>query len=48
MDGGTTVIIVSHSVDQIRNMCDRALWIEKSVTKMIGPALEVCSAYESI
>ena len=48
MDGGTTVIIVSHSIDQIRNMCDRALWIEKSVTKMIGPALEVCSAYESI
>lgn len=48
MDGGTTVIIVSHSIDQIRNMCDRALWIEKSKTKMIGPANDVCRAYESI
>lgn len=48
MDGGTTVIIVSHSIEQIKSMCDRALWLEKSQTRMIGPANEICDAYSSI
>lgn len=48
MDGGTTVIIVSHTIEQIESMCDRVLWIEKSVPKMIGPTQEVCDAYKSL
>lgn len=47
MGGGTTVLFVSHSLDQIREMCDRALWIERGEMKMIGPAGDVCDAYEA-
>lgn len=48
MESGVSIIIVSHSIEQIKSMCNRALWIEKSVPKMIGPAEEVCAAYQNI
>ena len=48
MSEGTTVVIVSHSIDQIESLCDRVLWIEKSKTKMIGPTFEVCNAYRNL
>ncbi len=46
MSGGTTVLFVSHSLDQIREMCDRVLWIEHGEMKMLGDAQSVCDAYE--
>ena len=46
MDGGTTVLMVSHSIDTIRSFCSRAAWLEHGTLRMIGPAEEVCSAYE--
>ena len=46
MTGGTTVLLVSHSLDQIREMCDRVLWLEHGQMKMIGAANAVCDAYE--
>lgn len=45
MGGGTTVLFVSHSLDQIREMCDRVLWIDSGEMKMFGPTDEVCNAY---
>ena len=48
MDGGTTVIIVSHSMEQIERLCDRVMWIEKGKLRQIGPTKEVCAAYRSI
>lgn len=45
ISNGTTVLIVSHSTDQIERLCNRALWIEKSKLKMVGDAEEVCAAY---
>lgn len=48
MSGGTTVLLVSHSTDQIRRMCDRAVWLDKGNVKMIGAAKEVCSEYNKI
>lgn len=45
MGGGTTVLFVSHSLDQIREMCSRAVWLEHGHVKMIGNAVEVCDAY---
>lgn len=48
MESGVTIIIVSHSIGQIESMCDRALWIEKSIPKMIGPAKDVCAAYQNL
>lgn len=45
MQGGTTVLFVSHSLQQIRDMCDRVLWLDHGKVKMIGPTQEVCDAY---
>ena len=47
MAGGTTVLIVSHSVDQIERLCGRVMWLEKGRGKMIGETKEVCRIYES-
>lgn len=46
MGGGTTVLFVSHSLDQIRQMCDKVVWMEKGRVKMEGSAEEVCEAYQ--
>ncbi len=46
MGGGTTVLFVSHSLDQIRTMCSNVLWLENGQVKMFGETEEVCNAYE--
>lgn len=45
MSGGTTVLFVSHSLDQIREMCDRVIWLEHGNIKMIGGTNAVCDQY---
>ena len=45
MGGGTTVLFVSHSLDQIREMCNRVLWLEHGQLKMYGETNVVCDAY---
>lgn len=45
MGGGTTVLFVSHSVQQIREMCSRVLWLEQGGVRMLGDAKEVCDTY---
>ena len=47
MSGGTTVLFVSHSLEQIREMCDRVVWIEHGQVQTVGETKEVCDAYES-
>ena len=46
MSGGTTVLFVSHSLSQIREMCNRVVWLENGTIKMIGDTKEVCDEYE--
>ncbi|MGI6229628.1 MAG: ABC transporter ATP-binding protein [Tractidigestivibacter sp.] len=41
-----TVLLVSHSIDLVRRICDRVCWIEKGKQRMLGPTDEVCDAYE--
>ena len=45
MGGGTTVLFVSHSIEQIREMCSKAIWLEKGKVRIIGDAKELCDAY---
>lgn len=47
MKGGTTVIIVSHFIDQIKRLCDRVIWLEHGRIRMEGSCAEVCEAYEN-
>ena len=42
---GRTIILVSHGLAQITQLCSRAAWIEKGELKEVGPALEVVSDY---
>lgn len=42
---GVTVLIVSHSNDQVERLCNKAIWIEKGHTRIEGGAERVCNAY---
>jgi lipopolysaccharide transport system ATP-binding protein len=45
LDGGTTLLFVSHSIEEVKRLCDHALWIDRGVARMQGEAIEVCDAY---
>lgn len=47
LSDNTTVIIVSHSIEQIERLCKHCMWLEKGKIKMIGDAKEVCDAYKN-
>lgn len=40
-----TVLVVSHNLEQIRKMCERAIWIDRGRCVLDGPVDEVISAY---
>ena len=46
MSGGTTVLFVSHDLSQIREMCNRVVWLDNGTTKMVGDTKDVCDAYK--
>lgn len=46
MGGGTTVLFVSHSLKQIREMCSRVVWLENHKIHMMGDTQVVCDAYQ--
>ena len=43
--GGTTLLFVSHSIEDVKTLCDHAIWLNKGHVMMQGNASEVCSAY---
>ncbi len=47
MADNTTVIFVSHSIEQVQRICKRAIWLNKGVLMADGPAKEVCERYLS-
>lgn len=47
MSGGTTVLLVSHSIKQIERLCSRVLWLSHGEVKMVGDTEMVCAAYKS-
>lgn len=47
MMGGTTVILVSHSIEQVQRLCNKATWLEKGKVVMTGDTRNVCRAYMS-
>ena len=45
MGGGTTVLFVSHDIEQIKSMCKRVVWLEHGKVRMVGDSKGVCDAY---
>ena len=48
MAGGTTVILVSHSIEQIERMCSKVAWLSHGRLKMNGDTETVCNAYKAV
>ena len=46
MGKDTTVLFVSHSIEQVRSICKHAIWLEKGHIKMMGTAEEIGRQYE--
>lgn len=44
-DSGTTIVIVSHNIEQIEQICDRSLWLKDGKIVMDGPSKEVHKKY---
>lgn len=45
LSGGTTLLFVSHSTDQVKSICSRAIFLEHGKMKMEGNSKEVCDYY---
>ena len=47
MEGGTTVLYVSHDLSTVREICNRVLWLEQGRVRMLGDTKEVCDEYQN-
>ena len=47
MEEGTSILFVSHSIEQIEELCNRVVWLEKGKLKMVGDTEKVCEAYKN-
>lgn len=46
MKKGTTIILVSHSIDDVKQLCNKVLWLEKGQVKDFG-GLEIIEKYQN-
>ena len=44
---GTTILFVSHSIQQVKKICNKIAWLEKGKLKRFGDAQTICSEYEN-
>ena len=47
MSGGATVLLVSHNMRDIRDLCNKVIYLEHGKIKMMGDTETVCNAYEN-
>ena len=45
---GTTILFVSHSMEQVKNMCSKIIWLERGRIRRAGLAEEVCREYQNL
>ena len=45
LEGGTTLLFVSHNIETVKKLCDHAAWLDHGVLKMAGEVETVCDAY---
>ena len=46
MKAGTTVIMVSHTIDQVRELCNKVVWLDKGTIKDVG-GVEIIKKYQN-
>ena len=46
MDKGTTILFVSHSIQQVKRICNKIVWLDHGNLKMLGSTQKVCDIYE--
>ena len=46
MNGGATVLFVSHDLEKIEEMCDKVLWIEHGEVVEYGSPKKICADYK--
>jgi lipopolysaccharide transport system ATP-binding protein len=44
---GRTIVFVTHQMNQIRRLCEKAIWMDGGMIRQAGPTDEVVGAYES-
>ena len=42
---GTTVLFVSHDIEQVKKLCKKVIWLEKGRVKVIGESKKICEEY---
>lgn len=42
---GATILFVSHSPEQVKRFCDRAIWLHRGRLMLDGPSARVCDEY---
>ena len=47
ISGGATTILVSHSLEQVYDMCNRVLWLHKGKQIAFGESIPICDRYQS-
>lgn len=47
MSGGTTLLYVSHSIESVKKLCQKAIWLKNGEVMMQGNSDEVCEAYQN-
>jgi ABC-2 type transport system ATP-binding protein len=47
-EDGATVLMVSHSIENVRENCQRAMWLDQGEIQVIGDADQVCNAYQQV
>ena len=47
MDRGTTILFVSHSIEQVESICNKVVWLDHGVLKRFGDAEPICSEYKN-
>lgn len=45
LNNGTTLLYVSHNINEVRRLCDHVVWLDKGEARMIGDVKTVCDAY---
>ena len=46
-DKGTTILFVSHSIDQVQKICNKIVWLSHGTVKRFGDAETICNEYRN-